>query len=124
MSWISGNGYQISCGTFVATDPADIDLGTISVWTGLKMTMAGATQLVGGRSAYAAIKVTVPGTTTVALNTSGDAWSTVTLTNASGSSATASGKILDVSGPRLTPNSVDGNQKVVTIQLSTDLTPN
>jgi len=130
-SWISGNGYQIDVGgTFTISDPADIDLGSIGVWSGVKVTLNGVTKLVGSRDTLQTLRVTVPGTQSVTLNTAGDSWQTVTLTNPSGETATASGKILRVEGPRLTPNSPDGNQKIVTIELGPtvadggSLTPN
>jgi hypothetical protein len=105
-------------------DPAAIDLGERGIWFGIKQTLGGATALFGNADRLQAIKITMPGADSVTLHTAGDSAVTVTLTNPAGSTSTASGKIVSVTGPVYLPNSVDGNQKVVTVQLTNALAPN
>lgn len=121
MPWTSGAGYQVThpglnSGTIVNL-AGMIDLGERGIWSGIKQHMSGAVKLFGNTDTIQSIRVQVPGDMAVTVATAGDALQTLTITTPAGTTSTAPSKITRVVGPNLQPNNVDGNAKVVVIEL-------
>ncbi len=135
MAWQSGAGFTFTHagvnGGSAVDDPGNIDLGDQGIWYGIKQGLKYATALFGNTDKIQLVRIQIPGAMACVVATAGTALTTATLTNPAGSTSTALGKVVGVTGPNLQANSVDGNVKVISIQLGNNadgspavLTPN